>query len=116
VKRHANRSCQVPIVGSLLVHNDALQSEEFQFQCRCFSSGFTLSELHSVAVVHCSVTGEPLPPRQCGRNFKQLVSWSIEDWVVICPFLPVVSLLDEEERPIDGRRQVFEKDLGFLLV
>jgi hypothetical protein len=104
------------VASSGTIPIDPLDSDEFRFLCIRFSSGLTLKELRSVALVVAKVAGHPPPPRASLRNFQVLVEWFIEHWSVLMPILPFIGLADAEGIPIDGRREVFEKGLGRLVL
>jgi hypothetical protein len=86
-------------------------TEEFQALQAMFSSGVTLKELRSIGIVAASHTNIKPPPRTCKRTLPSMVQWFRENWSTIGPLLPFIQLRDENNIPIDGQRELFEKKL-----
>lgn len=74
-----------------------------------FSTGIRHTELLSIAKVLCLICKD-LPPvgRSCCRSFPVLIKWFSENWEVIRPELSCISILDEEQKPITGLREMKE--------
>jgi hypothetical protein len=45
------------------------------------------------------------------RQHVLLVQWYRAHWCEIAPFLPLVQLRDEQNTPIDGKRELIERKL-----
>jgi hypothetical protein len=103
--------------GSVNVKNniaDCFNWEEFRFLQMKFSTGVTLRELSSIAMIVSSFAAVQPPSRDAKRRFPSLLQWFRDSWSAIAPFLPFVQLLDEKGLAIDGRRELVEKNVHFL--
>jgi hypothetical protein len=98
----------------LALTHEALKSVEFRILQVKFSSGVTLRELRSIASVLCQMAGIKPPSREENRHFPDLIKWFRQSWPVIAPWLPLISLRDERNRVVDGRRELFEKSAHYL--
>jgi hypothetical protein len=76
-----------------------------------FSSGVTMIELSSIAMVLAETAGIPPPPRVAKRRFLQLLTWFRDCWPSVSPWLPYVQLRDDDGFAIDGRRELFDKGI-----
>jgi hypothetical protein len=62
-------------------------------------------------VVISQLAGIQSPSRTEKRNGIQLAKWYSRFWPEICPWLAVVQLRDDSDRPIDAFRELSEKGL-----
>jgi hypothetical protein len=83
--------------------------EEFQVLRSKFSSGVTLKELRSIAIIVALVGRLPAPERNEKRSYSGLVNWFRKNWEGAVAVLPFIQLRDEEDVPIDGTRELHEK-------
>jgi hypothetical protein len=84
---------------------------EFQVLQSKFSSGVTLKELRSVAVVISLMGGLAQPNRFQKRSYCAMVDWYRKNWDVAWSYLRWIQLRDENDVPIDGVREVKDKHL-----
>ena len=73
-----------------------------------FSSGFCLSELKAISTILTTFFKVPKPSRDEKRNSTLLLGWFIHNWASIEPVLPLIQLRDENNRVIDGKREMVE--------
>jgi hypothetical protein len=76
-----------------------------------FSTGVTIAELTSVAVVVATMADLPPPSRAAKRSWVQLVGWFRSNWSTVAGFLPWVELRDSEDRAVDGVREMCERGM-----
>jgi hypothetical protein len=84
---------------------------EIQFLYSKFSSGVTLRELRSIAVLISSMANLKPPSRDEKRNQSKLLQWFIDYWGFVCPWLSLISLRDSDDRIIDSSRELKEKKI-----
>jgi hypothetical protein len=87
-----------------------LPKELYALQLK-FSTGVRFTELKSIARVLAMLAQLPPPSRATNRRWSKLMKWYGKHWDELVPFLPSVQLRDENEVPIDGRREFTEKKL-----
>jgi hypothetical protein len=73
---------------------DAEASQTWQLLRAHFSSGITLNELRSVAIVVEYITALVVP-RAAKRTFPVLVKWFSDNWAFIEPILLIIHLIDD---------------------
>jgi hypothetical protein len=95
--------------------NDAAPCEELRLLQVQFSTGVRISELRSIASILAFLAGIPPPTRAMNRQHAQLIQWYRAHWRKIAAFLPLVQLRDEQNVPIDGRRELVERKLIYLV-
>ena len=84
-------------------------SEEYRILVQTFSTGGTLKELCSIAIILTKINPEIKEPcRNAKRNFPLLMEWYHFNWCLIYPILPYIQLRDENKNVIDGERELFE--------
>jgi hypothetical protein len=88
-----------------------LRSDEFRILQARFSSGLRLRELRSLALVFASIAEIAPPDRDTKRGYVPLIKYFRANWAVLSPFLPFVQLRDENDFPIDGRREGLERSM-----
>jgi len=71
-----------------------------------FSSGVRLAELRSIAKFLQFYLNLPIISRNASRSFNLLIKWFENNWKKILPFLPYISLYDDNLRPINQFREV----------
>jgi hypothetical protein len=76
-----------------------------------FSTGVSLCELRSVALVLCTLANLPSPSRECKRRFELMVQWFVSNWMAIVPWISLVQLRDSEGRPIDRIRELVDRHI-----
>jgi hypothetical protein len=94
--------------------SEYLDCDEFKFLQAKFSSGICLRELCSIAIILSQLTGFPKPNRDVKRSYLLLIKWFKDRWDRVLPWLPLIQLRDEENRPIDGKREISERGLGIF--
>ncbi|OHT12037.1 hypothetical protein TRFO_18224 [Tritrichomonas foetus] len=78
-----------------------------------FSSGVTIQELKSIAMVLSSlVLNLPYPNRDEKRSLTGLFLYFQKNWDLIKPVIHLVKLRDENQFVIDGRRELYEMMTG----
>jgi hypothetical protein len=85
---------------------------QFEVLHRTFGSGISVRELQSVAIVIANMAEIKGPSRVEKRNCAELVKWFTRSWDTVLSWLPLIQLRDEEDRVIDGCRELSEK--GFI--
>jgi hypothetical protein len=83
--------------------------EEFHVLMRKFSSGITLRELSTVAELISAFADIQPPSRDAKRRFRLMIAWFRSKWAAVAPWLPFIHLRDEDNRVIDGVRELAEK-------
>lgn len=84
-------------------------SEEYRVLIQTFSSGATLKELCSIAIILTKINPEIKEPcRDAKRNFPLLMEWYHYNWCLIYPILPFIQLRDENKNVINGERELYE--------
>lgn len=84
-------------------------SEEYRILIQTFSSGATLKELCSIAIILTRINPEIKEPcRDAKRNFPLLMEWYHYNWCLIYPILPFIQLRDENMNVINGERELLE--------
>lgn len=74
-----------------------------------FSSGVTLRELTSIAIIICQINPEIKGPnRNEKRNYNLLINWFSANWEYLSPLLPLIELRDENNEVINGQRELNE--------
>jgi hypothetical protein len=86
-----------------------IESEEYRILQLKFSSGVTFHELRSIADVLSACARVPRPSREASRCFSVLLAWFRCYWSRIIVWLPAIELRDEENLPINARRELLEK-------
>jgi hypothetical protein len=76
-----------------------------------FSSGVSLAELRSVAVVVAEMGGISPPPRDSKRSFQLLIEWFVANWACVGPWLAFIELRDAANRPIDRMREMVDRGM-----
>jgi hypothetical protein len=104
----AKRAIKVGTVAKVAAL-DLCESEEFRILQGKFSSGVTVHELQSIAVILAHFAGIQAPSRREKRNCGYLVEWYRRYWQEILPWLPIIELRDRSGRVIDGRRELLDK-------
>jgi hypothetical protein len=74
-----------------------------------FSTGVSLAELSSVAVVVAKFAEIEPPARDSKRRFQLLVEWFAVNWAVVGPWLLLVDLRDSGCQPITRVREIMER-------
>jgi hypothetical protein len=88
---------------------DDMACEEFRVLMGKFSSGITLRELSTVAELISALADIQPPSRDAKRSFRLMIGWFRARWAAVSRWLPLVHLRDEEDRVIDGTRELAEK-------
>jgi hypothetical protein len=94
---------------------DFTRQPEVQFLYGKFSSGVTLRELRSIAIVVSSMAKLKPPSRDEKRNQNRLLQWFIDYWGFISPWLSIINLRDSDDRIIDSVRELREKRVFSIL-
>jgi hypothetical protein len=84
---------------------------EMNFLQRKFSSGISLRELCSVAVIAATFAKISPPRRDSKRNRTALVQWFHSNWSQVLPFLVAIELRDTKGVVVDGIREIIETTL-----
>ena len=77
---------------------------------RYFSSGIRVTELKSIAKFLQFYLNLPFISRKALRSCPLLIKWFEDNWSKIYPFLPYISLLDDNLQPINHFREMNLKD------
>jgi hypothetical protein len=93
---------------------ELLNCEEYGILRTTFSTGVTLAELRSIAILLVSFAQVTPPPRQAKRSLPALIAWYRSQWPAILPWLPSMGLRDERDLAINGRRELMEKGIKVL--
>jgi hypothetical protein len=88
---------------------EEFNTEEYRFLQVKFSSGVTFCELKSIAAVLALLAQITPPSREEKRHYVKLIRWFRDSWAVIKPFMAVMELRDEFNRPIDRKREMVDK-------
>jgi hypothetical protein len=88
-----------------------VNSAEFRALQAKFSSGVSLKELRSIAIVIAAHARIRPPSRDANRSYGLMVVWFIARWSDVAPWLPFVALRDATGRAIDGCREAVERGL-----
>ena len=84
-------------------------SIEYRTLIQTFSSGVTLRELKSIALIICQISPKIKEPnRNEKRNYPLLIEWFSRNWDLVSPLLPFIKLRDENNEIIDGQRELNE--------
>ncbi|KAI5512355.1 hypothetical protein TVAGG3_0748450 [Trichomonas vaginalis G3] len=83
------------------------KTEAWNFLVMRFSSGITQSELRSIANVVCLKCNLKLE-RDASRDRRILIKWFHDNWNCIHDTVSKIQLLDENEKPINLAREVYE--------
>lgn len=84
-------------------------SDMYRIIIQSFSSGVTLRELTSIAVIICKIVPKiSEPSRMEKRCFNLLIEWFASNWELISPVLPFIHLCDENKKVINGERELIE--------
>jgi hypothetical protein len=86
-----------------------MDCREFRVLAARFSTGVTIRELVSVAEIVSSLARISPPSRDAKRNFGLMIRWFRSRWTSVGPWLPLISLCDEERCIIDGARELSDK-------
>jgi hypothetical protein len=92
-----------------LAASEYLNCEEYQVLKTKFSSGVTLKELRSIAVVVSLMSGLLEPSREDKRSYVLMIKWFKDRWETVGPMLPFIHLRDANDRIIDSRRELIDK-------
>jgi hypothetical protein len=84
-------------------------SDAWAFLTHHFSSGVRHRELNSIALITSKTFNIPRVTRDAQRSYPMLIKWFQDNWGAIEPILPLVSLRDENDRPIDAARESNER-------
>jgi hypothetical protein len=96
----------ISVANSESVAADEFAGDALRVLHAKFSTGVRLPELRSVAGIICHLGGIPRPSRDTHRSYPLMVKWFAENWSDVVPWLKVVNLVDAEEKPIDGNREM----------
>lgn len=84
-------------------------SNEYRVLIQNFSSGVTLRELCSIAIILSTyVPGVKMPNRDEKRNYPLLIEWYCNNWELVCPMLPYINILDANKEIINGERELMD--------
>jgi hypothetical protein len=109
LKRTVIRTSTVNIKARLEIRGDELDCEELQALQARFSSGVTLRDLSNIAYVIAQFAALPLPSRNAKRSIPLMIDWFKLHWSAVATWLPLIGLRDENDRPIDSRRELFDR-------
>ena len=76
------------------------KSVEWVVITKYFPPGITFAELRSIAIILCNTLNLPKVPRDCKRKSNLLIEWYLKEWKYIEPYLPCVSLYDDNYNKI----------------
>jgi hypothetical protein len=99
-------------VARILQTFDYLRSHAWTAVREQFSSGIRHRELWSVAIViseRGSAQKIPRPPRNAERSYPVLIKWFQDHWDTVGSVLPLVGLRDDDDKPINRRRELLER-------
>jgi hypothetical protein len=103
------RTSTVNIKARLKIRGDQVDCEELQALQARFSSGVTLRDLSNIAHIIAKFTRLPLPSRSAKRSIPLIVDWFKLHWSTVAAWLPLIGLRDQNDWPIDSRRELFDK-------
>jgi hypothetical protein len=76
-----------------------------------FSAGIRLSELRSIAIILATFAQLRLPDRETCRRWEGIMNWYKTHWTELMPLFPLTELRDQNEIPINAKREFIEKKL-----
>jgi hypothetical protein len=95
-----------------LALTSVFESDEYRILQGKFSSGVSVHELQSVAVLIAQLGRIDPPSRAEKRNGADLVRWYVKHWEHVTPWLAMIELRDQDGMAISGRRELSEKGVA----